>query len=262
MMQFLNSINYQKKLSPEQHIVLWLYDMYRIDNPEISYEDYIITEGVIKEFNRSISDNMFRARFNNYINQNRGLVNTKLDHFRQEPWKYSKPVIWNDRKKSDYYIKNLMLSHKFETFIDHKFLNEGIDIGLYYSKEGQYDKGESELGIEIKYDMRSLETGNLYIEYSEKSNPDNETWVKSGIFKKDNTKYFITGTEEKFWVLDKEDLKDLYDKINQNNCKHNGCQLKKAKQGTSLGFIIPKRVADEMTMNFENLIEKIRQDNI
>ena len=78
-------------------------------------------------------------------------------------------------------------------------------MGLYYGKDEQYYKGESELGIEIKRDIKASETGNLYIEYEERLRNRGQ-WVKSGILKDDNTKYFIIGDIGQYWILSKEQL--------------------------------------------------------
>ncbi|NRY63828.1 hypothetical protein [Clostridium beijerinckii] len=80
-------------------------------------------------------------------------------------------------------------------------------------------------------------------------------WVYSGIFKSDNTRYFLTGDIDIYWILSKDDLIKLYDKIDSNGgCLINGCRLVKAQRETSLGFIIPKSVADKMSLDINNLI--------
>jgi len=43
----------------------------------------------------------------------------------------------------------------------------GLIIPNYSSKKYQYDVGENKQGIEIKFDDRLKETGNLYIEIAE-----------------------------------------------------------------------------------------------
>lgn len=70
-----------------------------------------------------------------------------IDNFSKEPWKYVKPILWNDKDKSPYFIENLTKSHRFEIYIEKLLEHHGIQLGLYYSREEQYQKGENELGI-------------------------------------------------------------------------------------------------------------------
>ncbi|MCC0632051.1 hypothetical protein KGF47_18295 [Clostridioides sp. ZZV13-5731] len=257
-----DEIKYDRKLTPREHILLYLYECnYILDqNRELKYSEFIITNDLIKKYNYDIKNNYFRTDFIKVLKENLEIIKSLLAGFDTEPWEYSKPVIWNDRKKNGYFIKNLLLSHQFEVFIDHKFLEFGVDIGLFYNEEGQYSKGECEAGIEIKYDMKSKETGNLYIEYAEKLNSHNKDWVNSGIFKNDNTRYFLIGTKELFWILRKRDLLDLYEELNQSRGV-SGCRMVKAKRDTSLGFIISKEKANKMSLTFEELLGELKGVN-
>lgn len=88
------------------------------------------------------------------------------------------------------------------------FRRHGYDIGLFYGKDQQYHQGETKAGIEIKCDMRLQKTGNVYIEYQERMTNAGE-WVDSGILKQDQTKYFLIGTVEEFFILPRETAKLL-----------------------------------------------------
>ena len=56
--------------------------------------------------------------------------------------------------------------------------------------------------------MRLQKTGNVYIEYQERMTNAGE-WVDSGILKQDQTKYFLIGTVEEFFILPRETAKLL-----------------------------------------------------
>jgi hypothetical protein len=80
--------------------------------------------------------------------------------------------------------------------------DHGIVIQPYSSKKYQFEIGESLQGYEIKYDARSTgdcthgyckATNNVAIEVDEKTNANNENWVKSGIFREDNTTHYLIG---------------------------------------------------------------------
>ena len=62
-----------------------------------------------------------------------------------------------------------------------KLFEVGIILKCYSSKKYQNAKGESSAGMEIKFDDKRKNTGNLYIEYAEKSNPSNKSCIPSGI---------------------------------------------------------------------------------
>ena len=51
---------------------------------------------------------------------------------------------------------------------------------------------------------------NVYVEYAEKSKASNYDFVNSGILKNDNTRFFLIGTEEKFWIFQKNRLIEIY----------------------------------------------------
>lgn len=249
-------VDVNEKISYEKHIFIFIY--IRMNNSNVKYEDVIFYEELLEDYNKFLEDDRNRSTFIDYLNSNKKVIDSILFKFKQSPWNYVKPVIWKDRDRSQYYITNLTLSHRFEVYIESLFASRGIELGLYYGKDDQYNQGETKLGIEIKRDIKSKETGNLYIEYAERLNSYGE-WVDSGIFKEDNTRYFLIGDIDKFWILDKLDLIDLYHEISQSefNRLENGCRFVKAGRGTSLGYIIPKDVVNQICIEFEDLVRKL-----
>ena len=258
MEDHLKLINIEQKLSAEEHLLLLLYAKYN-GKEKLLYKNLLIHENLINRFNKTMTNEYTREKFAQYIKKyDENDVAKFIDIFNEKPWKYAKPIIWKDRKRTKYYIDNLTLSHRFEIFIERKFQDKGINLGLFYGREEQYNKGENELGIEIKRDMMAADTGNLYIEYMERLNPNGD-WVLSGIFKKDNTNYFLIGDINKFWILRKIDLKELYLKIEENGGRlENGCRIVEARRGTSKGFLLPTGLADKKTLSLDKLIEIIK----
>ncbi len=83
-------------------------------------------------------------------------------------------------------------------------------------------------------------------------------WVASGIFKDDNTRYFLIGEISEFWILRRVELEQLYNTIENNGGRiPNGCRRVEAARGTSLGYIIPKAVANDMSLSIEELVAEI-----
>lgn len=110
----------------------------------------------------------------------------------------------------------LEIGHEFQDFVVEKLINElGISISIFQSKKYQFTKGESLQGVEIKYDARSTgdctykeckATNNVGIEVAEKSNKNNFNWIKSGIYRLDNSWLYIVGNYQNIWVFGKKHL--------------------------------------------------------
>lgn len=128
-------------------------------------------------------------------------------------------------------LRTLNEGHKLETYLDYQLKKKyGIDIGLIYDQNGQ-TKGETKVGIEFKNDLKSVETGNCYIELYEsrkdatkqqlikagakeedivRSRLCNNYMVKSGLLKDDNTKFFVFGPKERMFIIRRDVLLDYY----------------------------------------------------
>lgn len=126
------------------------------------------------------------------------------------------------------------IGHKFELFVEQECKRYGVDLGMYY--DDRQFKGENELGLEIKHDGKLAETGNVYIEYLA-LNKDESEFINGGILKEDNSKYWLIGTEEEYYIFYKKDLLKIYENIIQDQ-KEWGC--KKAERRTSKGIIISR----------------------
>ena len=109
-------------------------------------------------------------------------------------------------EKSIYKLQ-LEESQEFQDYCARLILKEmGIPLTNYQTKKYQYSEGENAQGWEIKLDKLYVETGNLYIEMKEKSNPANPDYVKSGIYRLDNTWIFCVGDYDCVWLFAKTTL--------------------------------------------------------
>lgn len=261
MNEFLQQVNGQERISYQSQIALWFYEMDKKENFELNYEQSYITEPLIDEFNRALNNPEFINKFRRFLEHNNECINYYLTRFNNEPWEMVKPTIWREHLNSRgqirnmYRVEKLTKSHRFEILIDSNFKDAGVDIGLYYGREQQYN-GECELGLEIKRDIKSGETTNIYIEYAEKDNANQAQWVNSGILKNDNTRYFVIGDFNRYWIISKEVLLRYYNLLlNSRYGKYEGCRF--VEIGTSKGYLMPQSLADEVSISFDELVNML-----
>jgi len=137
---------------------------------------------------------------------------------------------------TEYYGKMLEKGKEFQDFITKALIHElGIPLSTYSSKEYQTNTGENVQGIEIKFDDRYKETGNIYIEVMEKSNPENERYVQSGIYRNDNTWLYLIGDYNEVFIFGKKTLQGMY----------RSGKYKEITTLTSIGFLVDKKSADK-----------------
>ena len=132
---------------------------------------------------------------------------------------------------TEYYKEKLKQGLYFQDYVCELLYQHGIPIISYSSKEYQNMIGENKAGIEIKNDTRFRETGNLFIEISEKTNSENENFIPSGIYRNDNTWLYLIGDKEKIFVLSKKQLIILH--------KTGKYKQRLSDQKTSWGFLLP-----------------------
>jgi len=126
-----------------------------------------------------------------------------------------------------YYERMLEEGLEFQDEVSKQLWEMGIILKSYLSRSYQYSIGENMFGAEIKYDKKFRETGNLYIETAEKSNPYKSEYVKSGVYRNDNAWLYIIGDKELFYIFSSKHLKML-----EANCKT-------VTTSTSQGFLLP-----------------------
>lgn len=115
----------------------------------------------------------------------------------------------------NYYEDKLKDGNKYENFVVEKLKEEGIKITLTKTFEEQINIGESYEGYEIKFDDKYKETGNLYIETYEKTNPNNLEYIPSGINRIDNTTTYIIGNYDVIFLFSKTVLQLIKDNYNE-----------------------------------------------
>lgn len=141
-------------------------------------------------------------------------------------------------KYRDYYKEKLEQGLIFQDYVGELLYSLGIPIICYGSKKYQIERGENKLGIEIKFDDKYEETGNLYIEIAEKSHPSIREYFPSGIYRDDNTWLYAIGNYTEVFLFSKTMLKLIENRYRhlENNTK------------TSKGFLIPSEDAHKFAI--------------
>lgn len=146
----------------------------------------------------------------------------------------------NNRNYSAYYGEMLGHGLQYQDFVVDQLYKCGLPIVSYSSKKYQCLVGENKPGFEIKFDRRFRDTGNFYIETAEKSNPNRSEFVKSGIYRDDNTWLYIIGDYEDIFIFSKKQLKTLHE--------HGNLHIKKRQIATSQGFTMPVEYAKKFLL--------------
>ena len=247
----INFIDFEQRLTAKEHFYLFTFHQV-LERRIINYSDFHITEDLVVKYNESSLE--LKQDIMNRVNHNPE-YNAFITNFTEQPWMFEKPVLWNDRSHTDYFILQLEKSHAFEVFIDTEFKKRGIDIGLYYGRNAQYS-GESAVGIEIKFDERSKETNNFYIEYQERMQFYGQ-WVNSGILKKDNTRFYLYGTMDKYILFTRDDLLKYYNLLQQGQPISGAKLVREVKHGTSQGFILMPTIWKKIGLTIDQVSEML-----
>ena len=140
-------------------------------------------------------------------------------------------------KYKEYYKEQLEKGLEYQDYVAEQLYSIGLPLFNYSSRKFQIEYGENKLGVEIKYDMKFETTRNLWIEISEKSNPSNNQYCLSGIYRKDNSWLYIIGNYKEIYIFPKVFLQKLHRankyRIIENNTK------------TSRGFLLPRNDAEK-----------------
>lgn len=141
------------------------------------------------------------------------------------------------------YKKQLAEGKKYEKYIKEQlYLKRHLQLDIIDDELEQYSIGETKQGYEIKYDKRFQETGNLYIEYAEKTNAQNYKFVESGIFRKDNTHTWIIGNYKEAFMFLKKSLQTIYSNGNAY----------RVETDTSKGILLNKELIDKYSIDYIN----------
>lgn len=252
----------------QEYILIFCYSKILLDQKpidEVTIHDYPVfelTDKIIESYNDWVGRNCpQKGRVGDWLAKNQD----QYDLFREKFGTDYQPKVslWSDRHKTDYYKGKLQDAFLFESHIATLLQEQyGLDLGPYLTPEGQYNLGENALGIEIKNDTLIAKYGNVYIEYQEKSNAFNYTYVDSGILKNDNCKYFLIGTAEKFYIFKKERLVEIYheERLLQNEGKSSQRGITFKQIATSRGYVYPVRIAVQDTVTLDEMVESILQE--
>jgi len=150
-----------------------------------------------------------------------------------------------ETRYEEYYENNLKAANEYQDFVCIHLIKKGIVLSNMSSQKFQNELGENLQGFEIKFDRLFRQTNNLYIEVAEKSNPSNMNYVKSGIFRNDNSWIYAIGDYEGIYLIQKKVLKSMYEKN----------RFKEVKKPTSIGMLLPLYEADKYFdyIEFENI---------
>ena len=130
---------------------------------------------------------------------------------------------------TDYYREKFEEGMEYQDFAMEVLLEKmGIPISCYSSKKYQHSKGENKQGIEIKNDLKYAETGNLFIETAEKTKAENANFIKSGIYRDDNSWLYLIGDYKTIFIFGIETLKGI----------HKTKKCKEVEIPTSQGFLL------------------------
>ena len=138
----------------------------------------------------------------------------------------------------EYYQKQLEAGQRFQDYIASRLYDEGIVLVNFQSREAQQEDGENKLGLEIKWDDKLAQTGNVWIEVEEKSDPQQPRYVPSGIDRDDGTWLYGIGDYREFFVFSKRTLRK-YRQHTDPTIVENGTK-------TSRAFLLPRQLATEL----------------
>jgi hypothetical protein len=143
------------------------------------------------------------------------------------------------------YATSLEKGLEYEDFAFDLLRQHGLTVTRFVSRKWQL-RGECSAGIEVKFDDRLADTGNVYIETGEKSRPDpTRDYWPSGIYRDDNTWLYAIGNYQVLYVFGKQHLRSIEQKIPADS--------KRRKQiPTSKGFVL---TAKEAERNAEKVID-------
>lgn len=260
----MNFLKYTQKESWEESLQIFLFtNLQALTDANLTLELYTpfqLTDKNIEAYNDWIAKGAVPSEaLSKWITLNPD----QIEEFKREfGTKYMRKVVmWSDRAKTDYYKEKLQGSYEFENFLEDLLRTKyGLELQQYLTPEGQYEQGENELGIEIKNDTLVKKTGNVYIEYAEKSNANNSVYVPSGILKQDTSEYFLIGDREKFYIFRKKRLIEIYeDEVRLRNAgEASQRNIRFVQIKTSKGFVMPVGVAAKEAITIDTLVAELK----
>jgi hypothetical protein len=138
-----------------------------------------------------------------------------------------------------YYNDMLKVGLQYQDFMCDLLYQLGIPLLSYSSKMYQIKKGENKAGFEIKFDQMFARTGNLWIEFEERSVTD-KPYIQSGIFRDDWTWLYLIGDYSTIFIFPKKFLRAYF-----TACQQNGkIRILENNRKTSKGFLLSRADAE------------------
>lgn len=137
---------------------------------------------------------------------------------------------------TNYYSTQLEKGQHYQDYVAWRLGAEGIVLNNYQTRQAQWAHGENALGMEIKFDDKFDQTGNLWIEVAEKTDAAKLHWVESGIFRNDRAWLYAIGNYVEMFIFS---IKRLQDISRQYKVIENGLK-------TSRGFLLGRINAADM----------------
>jgi hypothetical protein len=113
---------------------------------------------------------------------------------------------------SDYYAEQLALAEAWERYIVARLRREGIPAERHDTKDSQIRYGDMRIGpdhVELKYDQKFVETGNLFIEVAEKRRAEQAQWMPSGIYASSLARWYGVGDHRDWFLFERVALRDV-----------------------------------------------------
>jgi len=152
---------------------------------------------------------------------------------------------------NDRYTTDLQRGLEYQDFVfDQLRMIDGMPIflGAYSSVKYQCGKGESPSGLEIKYDAKFRQTGNLFIETAEKSYAEQTSFHPSGAMSEDNTWLYLIGDYQEAYIFAKNLLKAL--------CVPENKAVTFKEIPTAQGYIFPLEYVERKCLCAKHIIFK------
>lgn len=138
------------------------------------------------------------------------------------------PRHFNDRQRGeeyqDFIVRTLAMEH-------------GIFLSLFTSKAYQFQYGEGLSGVEIKFDEKSVGTGNWYIETEHKTSPQQGYWRPGGVMRDDNAFLYLIGNYDEAMLMSKRQLRSVIERKDDRYKRENGIAFREI--ATSRGYTFP-----------------------
>jgi len=140
---------------------------------------------------------------------------------------------------------------EYEEWVKFKYpqvYNGGLrkrELNFFVTEKDQFT-GETQEGIEIKFDDKIYTycfSGRIYIETDEKKFKENSVYVRSGIYRQDNTKLYLIGDYTIWFIFSKKYLVWL-DNLDPPF-------LYRVKTDTSIGFCIPLENSKKICLDYK-----------